>query len=98
VNGTNIASNNLKSTCATILEMTMPELAQSPNAPENLVAELRQLISEARRQAAATVNVAPDPHVLAGGDRIRRSILGNERAGYGEGILATLSQFGAASR
>jgi hypothetical protein len=36
--------------------MTMPDLAESPKAPENLVAELRQLISEARRQAVSTVN------------------------------------------
>ncbi|MEO6802512.1 MAG: DUF1016 N-terminal domain-containing protein [Granulicella sp.] len=44
------------------------------------------------RQAAATVNVALTHTYGWVGDRIRRSILGNERAGYGERILATLSQ------
>jgi hypothetical protein len=69
----------------------MSQLAP-PESPENLVAELRQLISEARRQAAATVNVALTLLYWRVGDRIRRSILGSERAGYGERILATLSQ------
>jgi hypothetical protein len=70
----------------------MSQLASPPEGPENLVAELRQLISEARRQAAATVNVALTLLYWRVGDRIRRSILGSERAGYGERILATLSQ------
>ena len=70
----------------------MSQLASPPEGPENLVAELRQLISEARRQAATTVNVALTLLYWRVGDRIRRSILGSERAGYGERILATLSQ------
>ena len=70
----------------------MSQIASPPEGPENLVAELRQLISEARRQAAATVNVALTLLYWRVGDRIRRSILGSERAGYGERILATLSQ------
>ena len=69
----------------------MSQLAP-PESSENLVAELRQLISEARRQATATVNVALTLLYWRVGDRIRRSILGSERAGYGERILATLSQ------
>ena len=70
-----------------------PCLSSSPpEGPENLVAELRQLISEARRQAAATVNVALTVLYWRVGDRIRSSILGSERAAYGERILATLSQ------
>ncbi len=58
----------------------MPELVPAPNTPENLVAELRQLISEARRQAAASVNVALTLLYWRVGDRIRRSVLGSERA------------------
>jgi DUF1016 N-terminal domain len=77
---------------ATVREWPMSQLASPPEGPENLVAELRQLISEARRQAAATVNVALTLLYWRVGDRIRRSILGSERAGYGERILATLSQ------
>lgn len=45
----------------------MSQLSPSPKGPENLVAELRQLISEARRQAAATVNRALTPPLLACG-------------------------------
>jgi hypothetical protein len=36
----------------------MPDLVPSTNPPESLVAELRQLIAEARRHAAAAVNAA----------------------------------------
>jgi hypothetical protein len=70
----------------------MSELASPPEGPEQLVAELRQLIAEARRQAAATVNVALTLLYWRVGERIRRSILGSERAVYGARILATLSQ------
>jgi predicted nuclease of restriction endonuclease-like (RecB) superfamily len=72
--------------------MVTLDLAESPHSPEKLVAELRQLISEARRQAAVTVNVALTLMYWRVGDRIRRSIPGNERAGYGERIVATVSQ------
>jgi hypothetical protein len=42
--------------CDDHYKMTILDLAEFPNAPENLVAELRQLISEARRHATATVS------------------------------------------
>jgi predicted nuclease of restriction endonuclease-like (RecB) superfamily len=70
----------------------MPELLPSPTSPENLIAELRGLISEARRQAAAAVNAALTVLYWKVGERIRRTVLGSGRAGYGERILATLSQ------
>lgn len=70
----------------------MSELTVPPQSPEVLVTELRQLISEARRLASTTVNAALTILYWRVGDRIRHSVLGTERAGYGERILATLSQ------
>jgi len=59
--------------------------------PGVLIADLRQLIAEARRQAAVAVNVGLTLLYWRLGDRIRREVLGSERAGYGEQIVATLS-------
>ena len=70
----------------------MEELSPASNLPESLVAELRQLIADARRQATATVNAALTLLYWRVGDRIRRNLLGTERAGYGERIVATVSQ------
>ena len=60
--------------------------------PPELVKDLRRLIAEARRQAAAAVNISLTLLYWRVGDRIRREVLDNERAGYGEKIVATLSQ------
>ena len=70
----------------------MPELHQTSKVAENLVVDLRRLIEEARRQATAAVNVALTLLYWRVGDRIRREVLGGQRAGYGDQILATLSQ------
>jgi predicted nuclease of restriction endonuclease-like (RecB) superfamily len=70
----------------------MEKLTPASNLPERLVAELRQVIAEARRQATATVNAALTLLYWRVGDRIRRNVLGTERAGYGEQIVATVSQ------
>ena len=64
--------------------------ASSP--PVHLVAELRKMIAEGQRQAAAAVNVALTLLYWGVGDRIRRELLQNERAGYGEQIVVTLSR------
>jgi hypothetical protein len=69
----------------------MAQLTVPSKPDENLVGELRQLILDARRHAAATVNVALTLLYWRVGNRIHRSVLGSERAGYGERILATLS-------
>ena len=70
----------------------MSQLAPDPKAPETLVQDLRQLISDARRHAASVVNSALTLLYWRVGNRIRRDVLQNERARYGEQILATLSQ------
>ena len=69
----------------------MSEMTPVASLPEVLIADLRQLIAEARRQAAVAVNVGLTLLYWRLGDRIRREVLGLERAGYGEQIVATLS-------
>jgi hypothetical protein len=70
----------------------MSQLAPDPKAPETLVQDLRQLITDGRRHAASVVNSTLTLLYWRVGDRIRRDVLQNERARYGEQILATLSQ------
>jgi predicted nuclease of restriction endonuclease-like (RecB) superfamily len=59
--------------------------------PDILIRDLRRLIADARRQTAAAVNVGLTLLYWRVGDRMRREVLGSERAGYGEQIVATLS-------
>ena len=70
----------------------MSDLIPIPPPPENLVGDLRRLISDARLQAVVTVNAALTLMYWKVGDRMRRDVLKNTRAGYGEGIVATVSQ------
>jgi hypothetical protein len=70
----------------------MSQLVPDPKAPEILVRGLRQLITDARRHAASIVNITLTFLYWRVGDRIQRGVLQNERARYGEQILATLSQ------
>jgi predicted nuclease of restriction endonuclease-like (RecB) superfamily len=69
----------------------MNELTAALLPPETLVRDVRRLISDARRQTAAAVNVGLTLLYWKLGERIRREVLGSERAGYGEQIVATLS-------
>jgi predicted nuclease of restriction endonuclease-like (RecB) superfamily len=57
-----------------------------------LVAEVRQLIAEARQRAAVAVNAELTWLYWRVGRRIHREILGSQRAGYGEEIVSTLSR------
>ena len=69
---------------------TEPDL--KPRDSRNLLNEIRKLIEEARRQTAAAVNVGLTALYWQIGNRIRGEVLGNERATYGEQIVATLSR------
>ena len=74
----------------------MSEITPVPNPSASLVSpllvdELRQLIAVARHQAALAVNAGLTLLYWKVGDRILREVLGSERAGYGEQIVATLS-------
>lgn len=63
-----------------------------PAADPVLVAELRQLIDTARQRAATAVNAELTLLYWRIGERIHREILGSQRAGYGEEIVATLGR------
>lgn len=69
----------------------MNELPSSPDVT-GLLGDLRRLIHEARERAAVAVNrelTLTHWHI---GDRIRKDILREERAAYGEQIVSTLSR------
>jgi DUF1016 N-terminal domain len=72
--------------------MRKAELDVKPGDPRDLLNEIRSLIEEARRQTAAVVNVGLTALYWRIGNRILREVLGNERATYGEQIVATLSR------
>ena len=56
-----------------------------------LLADLRQLIEQARQSAAVAVNAGLTQLYWRVGQRIRSEVLGDARAGYGQEILPTLS-------
>jgi len=72
--------------------MAKSEIEPSAGELPNLVDEIRGLIEEARRQTAAAVNIGLTALYWRIGNRILREVLGNERASYGERIVATLSR------
>lgn len=63
-----------------------------PSGDPELLQELKALIAGARHQAAAAVNVALTLLYWNIGNRVQREVLRNERAGYGEQIVVTLSR------
>ncbi len=65
--------------------------ALSPTATA-LIAEVRQLIADARLRAASAVNAELSGLYWQVGQRIHREILGSRRARYGEEIVSTLSR------
>ena len=62
----------------------------TPNS-DDLLGELRGLIDAARQQVAQTVNATLTLLYWHVGQRIRREVLQDQRAGYGEEIVSTLS-------
>lgn len=62
------------------------------NLTGTLAADIRQLIETARSRAAQAVNAELVMLCWQVGDRIRRDVLGQSRAGYGEEIVSTLSR------
>lgn len=57
-----------------------------------LLAEIRQLIADARLRAASAVNTELSGLYWQVGQRIHREVLGIRRAEYGEEIVSTLSR------
>ena len=72
--------------------MAKAKLELEPGESPDLLNEVRSLIEEARRQTAVAVNVGLTALYWRVGDRILREVLGNQRASYGEQIVATLSR------
>ena len=58
---------------------------------DGVLAEVRGLILEGRRQTARMINAGLTLLYWRVGDRIRREVLGEERAEYGAEIVRTLS-------
>lgn len=61
-------------------------------SPSGLVADVRTMIEQTREGVARTVNAGMTLLYWRIGKRIQTEVLGNERAGYGEEIVATLSR------
>jgi len=61
-------------------------------APETLLTEVRQLIMEARQQTARMVNAGLTMLYWQVGDRVRREVLGEQRADYGQQIVSALGR------
>jgi len=73
--------------------MGMSKVAATVNdLPAGLLKDVRALIEDARQQTAAAVNIGLTLLYWRMGQRIQAEILGNERATYGEQIVATLSR------
>jgi predicted nuclease of restriction endonuclease-like (RecB) superfamily len=71
----------------------VPTSDAAPAAVLNaLLVDVRALIAQARERTAQAVNAEMTMLYWHIGDRIRREILGEERAAYGEQIIATLSR------
>ena len=69
----------------------MPKSVSVLRADEKLLGDLRNLIQEARQDVARSVNSALVMLCWKVGQRIRKDILKEKRADYGERILPTLS-------
>jgi len=67
-------------------------MTKSLQTSDSLFQDLRSLIIEARQDVARQVNSALVLLYWRVGQRIRRDVLKEKRAGYGEQIVATLSQ------
>ena len=70
----------------------MSALIPSDGPTIALIAELRQLIADARLRVASAVNAELTGLYWQVGQRIHREVLGSQRAGYGEEIVSTLSR------
>jgi predicted nuclease of restriction endonuclease-like (RecB) superfamily len=68
-----------------------PRSSSAPIAGERLLGDVRGLIEEARQHVARAVNAGLVTLYWQVGRRIRQDILQEERAGYGERIVQTLS-------
>ena len=73
------------------LESAQSSVAAKPVLNQHLLGDIRNLIDSARERAAQTVNANLVTLYWNVGNRIRREILKEKRAGYGEKIIPALS-------
>ena len=69
-----------------------PDSTLAPSGDAQLLSDLAQLINAARQRVARAVNAELVLMYWKIGARIRREVLGGERAAYGEQIVSTLSR------
>ena len=75
------------------MSILTPSQDQTEDAtPDALVSDLRQLIAEAQRHAAAVVNVGLTVLYWQVGRRISKELLGGDRAAYGETLIAQVAE------
>jgi predicted nuclease of restriction endonuclease-like (RecB) superfamily len=74
------------------LEIDQTFMSELEPKSRELVADIRALIEEARRQTAAAVNIGLTLLYWRIGKRIQLEVLGSERAAYGEQTVVTLSR------
>lgn len=67
------------------------KLPAKDDLPAGLLADIRSLVEDARRQTVAAVNMGLTLMYWRVGQRIRLDVLKGERAEYGKEILSTLS-------
>jgi hypothetical protein len=68
-------------------QVASPSALSPPARLPGLLAEVRTLIGEARRQATAAVNVSLTALYWRIGRRLGQEVLAKERAGYGEQVM-----------
>jgi predicted nuclease of restriction endonuclease-like (RecB) superfamily len=69
-----------------------PVASALPEAPAQLLGDIRGLIEQSRQQLASAVNSALTQLYWHIGQRIRREVLQGERAAYGEQIVSALAR------
>jgi predicted nuclease of restriction endonuclease-like (RecB) superfamily len=63
-----------------------------PSVPQDLLGDLRQMIEQARQSIATSINAGLTTLYWQVGMRIRKEILQNERAEYGQKIVVSLAR------
>lgn len=72
--------------------LQLQKVSKKPIMKVALLKDLRSMIEKTRQSVASTVNASLTLLYWHVGNRIRMEILQEERAGYGQAIVATLSQ------
>lgn len=69
-----------------------PSASQKPAAPSLVAIDIRRLIEQSRHNVAVAVNAEISLLYWQVGRRINEEVLGHERAGYGQQVVASLAE------